>query len=70
MKKLSLFSIPKLWLLLVLTFFSICFYSQTTIKGHLGDEESGEDLIGASIKILGSKYGCVQLAELGFFNVV
>ena len=60
MKKLSLFSIPNLWLLLVLTFFSISFYSQTTIKGHLGDEESGEDLIGASIKILGSKYGCVS----------
>ena len=60
MKKLSLFSISHIWLLLFFVSPAVGFYSQTTIKGHLGDEESGEDLIGASIKIIGSKYGCVS----------
>ena len=35
------------------------FNSQTIIKGHVSDKETGEDLIGASIKIIDSKYGCV-----------
>lgn len=34
-------------------------YSQTIISGHLSDIKTGEDLIGASIKILNTKYGCV-----------
>ena len=46
---------------MLLFFLSLGFklYSQTIIKGHISDEETGEDLIGASIKIIDSKYGCV-----------
>jgi outer membrane receptor for ferrienterochelin and colicin len=48
-------------LLLLLVFFGglNCSYSQTIIPGHLLDSKTGEDLIGASIKIINTKYGCV-----------
>jgi len=36
------------------------YVSQTVINGHIEDTETGEDLIGASVKIVGSKYGCVS----------
>ena len=36
------------------------FISQTLINGKITDEETGEDLIGASIKIVNSKYGTVS----------
>ena len=36
------------------------FYSQTLINGKITDEETGEDLIGASVKIVNSKYGTVS----------
>ena len=55
------FCLKKTTLLMLLFFLSLGFklYSQTIIKGHISDEETGEDLIGASIKIIDSKYGCV-----------
>ena len=48
-------------ILLLLIFLSILStnYTQTTLSGRLTDSETGEDLIGASIKIIDSKYGCV-----------
>ena len=36
------------------------FISQTLINGEIIDKETGEDLIGASVKILNSKYGTVS----------
>ena len=36
------------------------FNSQTLINGKITDEETGEDLIGASVKIVNSKYGTVS----------
>ena len=36
------------------------FISQTLINGKITDEETGEDLIGASVKIVNSKYGTVS----------
>ena len=36
------------------------FYSQTLINGKITDEETGEDLIGASVKIVNSKYGTIS----------
>ena len=36
------------------------FISQTLINGEITDEETGEELIGASVKILNSKYGTVS----------
>ena len=36
------------------------FISQTLINGKIIDKETGEDLIGASVKILNSKYGTVS----------
>ena len=49
-------------ILFVLLCFAVTpnYVSQTIINGHIGDKETGEDLIGASVKIIGSKYGCVS----------
>ena len=34
-------------------------FSQTNINGKIIDEETNEELIGASVKIVNSSYGCV-----------
>ena len=39
--------------------FSFQINAQTVINGHISDKETGEELIGASVKIIASKYGCV-----------
>ena len=46
-------------LFLVANFLVINASSQTNINGKILDEETNEELIGASVKIVNSSYGCV-----------
>ena len=56
MNRLNRYFIFLLLILGVVPFFN----SQTLINGKITDEETGEDLIGASVKIVNSKYGTVS----------
>jgi hypothetical protein len=46
-------------LFLIANFLVINAFSQTNINGKILDEETNEELIGASVKIVNSSYGCV-----------
>ena len=46
-------------LFLIANFLVINAFSQTTLNGKILDEETNEELIGASVKIVNSNYGCV-----------
>ena len=46
-------------LLLMTQFLVVDFMSQTTIKGVINDGETNEELIGATVKIVNSTFGCV-----------
>ena len=46
-------------LFLTANFLVLNVFSQTNIKGKILDEETNEELIGASVKIVNSNYGCV-----------
>jgi len=46
-------------LLLLNSLISFHIYSQTTINGSITDKETGEDLIGATVKIKGTSVGCI-----------
>ena len=46
-------------LLLMTQFLVVDFMSQTTIKGVVNDGETNEELIGATVKIVNSTFGCV-----------
>ncbi len=46
-------------LLLFNLLISFSFYSQTTINGSVSDNETREDLIGATVKIKGTTIGCI-----------
>ena len=46
-------------LFLMANFLVINVFSQTNINGKIIDEETNEELIGASVKIVNSSYGCV-----------
>ena len=46
-------------LFLIANFLVINAISQTNINGKILDEETNEELIGASVKIVNSNYGCV-----------
>jgi len=46
-------------LFLIANFLVINAFSQTNINGKILDEETNEELIGASVKIVNSNYGCV-----------
>ena len=46
-------------LLLMSQFLVVDFISQTTIKGIVNDGETNEELIGATVKIVNSTFGCV-----------
>ena len=46
-------------LFLIANFLVINAFSQTSINGKILDEETNEELIGASVKIVNSSYGCV-----------
>ena len=46
-------------LFLLANFLVINAFSQTNINGKILDEETNEELIGASVKIVNSSYGCV-----------
>ena len=46
-------------LIIINTLFIFSCYSQTTLNGSIKDKETGEDLIGATIKIKGTSTGCV-----------
>ena len=46
-------------LFLIANFLVINAFTQTNIKGKILDEETNEELIGASVKIVNSNYGCV-----------
>ena len=58
-KKSLNFSIIKTTILLLVVFCFSTFHAQVNIKGSITDNSSGEELIGATIKIIGTKYGCV-----------
>ena len=47
-------------LFLFANFLIINAYSQTNIIGKIFDEETNEELIGASVKIVNYNYGCVR----------
>jgi iron complex outermembrane recepter protein len=54
---------------LLLVFFSFSnLHAQVNINGSITDNSSGEELIGATIKIIGTKYGCVTDFN-GSFNI-
>ena len=56
----SIHSLNKLFFALLLNvIFSITLYSQTSITGTISDDETGEDLIGATVKIKGTSIGCI-----------
>ena len=46
-------------LYLISNFLVINAFAQTTLNGKILDEETNEELIGASVKIVNSNYGCV-----------
>ena len=58
-KKYLNFSVIKATVLLLVVFCFSTFHAQVNIKGSITDNSSGEELIGATIKIIGTKYGCV-----------
>ena len=41
-------------------------FSQTVINGKILDQETNEELIGASVKIISSDYGCITDFNGGF----
>ena len=55
-------------LLLISQFLTLDIVSQTIIKGVVNDGETNEELIGASVKIVNSTFGCVT-DFIGEFNI-
>jgi len=47
------------WLLFITQFLVFEAVSQTTVKGIINDNETNEELIGATVKIVNSTFGCV-----------
>ena len=60
-------SIRNLFFLILITNFLVLeSFSQTVINGKILDKESNEELIGASVKIISSDYGCITDFNGGF----
>ena len=55
-------------LLLISQFLTLDIVSQTIIKGVINDGETNEELIGASVKIVNSTFGCIT-DFIGEFNI-
>ena len=54
------------FLILITNFLVLESFSQTVINGKILDQETNEELIGASVKIISSNYGCITDFNGGF----